>query len=70
MPGCTLNLLRNKKNIKENNLIVLDVECRNITSASNRCLSQQSFISYKCRNGFIFQNDKGIYLNIVEVKNK
>jgi hypothetical protein len=57
--SCSLREIDNKEKLAEKNLILTDIKCRNVTSNSEQCLSYDSFVTYKCRPGFIFQNNQG-----------
>jgi hypothetical protein len=55
--GCTLDVIKNKAKLNQENLIIQDVECRNAT-ISNLCQSRESYIEFRCRDGFKFANEK------------
>lgn len=57
--SCSLKEIDNKQILAENNLILTDITCKNVTSNSEHCLSYDSFVKYKCKPGYKFQNNQG-----------
>ncbi len=59
-PSCSVKLIPNQRELKNKNLVLLDLHCEKHLSNSDGCLNRKSFISYTCEKSFIFENKKGI----------
>ncbi len=57
--SCSLREIANKKILSDNNLLLTDIKCKNVSSNSENCLSHGSFVTYNCKPGFKFQNNQG-----------
>ena len=53
-------MVPSKENLKKRNLILSKVECVDRENLErNQCLPKESFVKYKCRRGYKFENNKG-----------
>jgi hypothetical protein len=58
-PSCSRKQIPNKLKLRKANLVLTRVECeRNSKLKKNHCLPKESFLSYRCRNGYIFETRK------------
>ena len=57
IPGCSLKHIESKRRLFERNLLIVDIRCRNSNLSSEKCISDDSSIVYRCRNGFSFGNN-------------
>ena len=65
LPSCSLRSIGTNEQLAARNLILADVNCRNVTGVSDSCLSGESAITYRCRNGFKFETNEGNKKNIM-----
>ncbi len=49
------------ESLKNNNIVLVDVKCKNVTSVSENCQVGSSELLYECKKGFKFANNQGIY---------
>lgn len=56
-----MDIIKNKTRLKEKNLIAIDVYCGSSHLESKRCSIKNSYILFKCKNGYIFEDKKGKY---------
>jgi hypothetical protein len=60
-PSCNRNKIPNKLTLRTNNLIINQVLCeRNSKLKKHECLPKESYVRYKCRNGYIFETKRSI----------
>lgn len=59
LPGCSLRSVDNKQRLKRRNLLLVDIKCSNVTESSEHCRSGDSYLIYKCKDGFKFNNNQG-----------
>ena len=64
-PSCSLRNIDSRPILRARHLLLVDLTCRNVTGASDRCLAGESHITYRCVNGFKFATNQGshIYIN-------
>lgn len=49
----------NKVTLKARNLVLVDVQCRNLTSISENCNHKDSHLVFRCRKGYRFESNQG-----------
>jgi hypothetical protein len=51
-------MLPSKRNLKKRNLIAVKVFCSKTDYTNKYCTPKESFASYKCKNGYKFENNQ------------
>ena len=58
-PACSRDKIPNKLALKRANLILKSLVCETAKeNTKNQCLPKESFLRYRCRNGYIFETKK------------
>ena len=60
-PSCSLRTVENKAFLRKKHLVLVDIACKNVTGVSENCHSRGSHLILKCRRGYRFETDQGIY---------
>ncbi len=62
MPSCSLRNVGTAESLRSNNIVLLDVKCKNVTSVSENCQVGSSELLFECIKGHRFANYQGIYI--------
>ncbi len=63
--NCDLRKIPNQISLMKSKLLLLDLHCTRAPSNSFDCETKESFITYSCQKGYIFENFKGLFKNIL-----
>jgi hypothetical protein len=58
----------NKERLTRRNLLLIDIKCTNVTVSSEDCNSRDSYLVYKCKKGYRFENNQGRYFTYESIK--
>ncbi len=61
-PGCAINFIPKKDFLLKNNLVLERIRCSKPAPGSKKCLSKESYVKYKCINGYRFKNNDGKFI--------
>ena len=63
--GCPIKMLPNEERLNKENLVRTRVNCfdKKDNLVKDECLARLSFVTYKCKDGYIFENLKSNLFN-------